>query len=49
MENNLDLNTQEYNIVKREWENIQFLKTEGSILRSKAQWVEHGEKTISIF
>ena len=49
MENNLDLNTQEYNIVKREWENIQFLKTEGSILRSKAQWVEHGEKNNKYF
>ena len=39
----------EYYEVKGLWENIQSEKAEGSILRSKAQWVEQGEKNTKYF
>ena len=34
----------EYIQVKGEWESIEQRKTNGMIMRSKAQWVEQGEK-----
>ena len=33
---------------KNEWEAMIMKKVEGVILRSKAKWVEEGEKTINI-
>ena len=38
-----------YNTVKNELENIEKSKTRGIILRSKAKWVEEGEKNTSYF
>ena len=37
----------EYIKTKGEWENIVKKHTTGIILRSKAQWVEEGEKTLN--
>ena len=39
----------EYLKTKGEWENIIKKKTNGIILRSKAQWVEDGEKNTKYF
>ena len=38
-----------YKTIKCEWENIQTVKMNGLILRSKAQWVEFGEKNSKYF
>ena len=38
-----------YQTLKTEWENIQTIKMNGIILRSKAQWVEFGEKNSKYF
>ena len=38
-----------YKTIKSEWENIQTIKLNGIILRSKAQWVEFGEKKSKYF
>ena len=49
----LDANNEEqiseYNELRREWENLQDIKTKGAIIRSKAQLVEEGEKTLNTF
>ena len=39
----------QYNSVKSELENIEKVKSRGIILRSKAKWVEEGEKNTSYF
>ena len=38
-----------YLALKSEWENVQKVKTNGIILRSKAKWVENGEKNTKYF
>ena len=38
-----------YYKAKQEWENFQKIKLKGSILRSKAQWVEDGEQHSKLF
>ena len=49
LETSLDANNEEqiseYDQLRREWENLQEIKTKGAIIRSKAQLVEEGEKT----
>ena len=53
LEKNLDIYNEdeilEYSLLKRKWENIQNLKTQGAILRSKAKFVEEGEKNSKYF
>lgn len=44
-----DESYQEYLLTKTEWENIQKVKTNGIIMRSKANWVENGEKNTKYF
>ena len=39
----------EYHKAKQEWEEYQNNKLKGAMLRSKAQWVEHGEKIVNFF
>ena len=47
--NNDETKLQEYKQVKSEWEYFHTKKTKGIILRSKAQWVEEGEKNTKYF
>ena len=53
LEKNLDFHNEEqiseYTCLKRKWENFQNLKTQGAILRSKAKFVEEGEKNSKYF
>ena len=52
LEKNLDGNEDsylEYLVTKREWENLLKSKTYGIILRSKAKWIEEGEKNSKYF
>ena len=53
LETSLDADNEEqiskYNQLRREWENLQEIKTKGAIIRSKAQLVEEGEKKLQIF
>ena len=53
LEKDLDLYNKEqiekYTHIKRKWDNFQHLKTQGSILRSKAKFVEDGEKSSKYF
>ena len=53
LETALDANSEEqiseYNQLRREWENLQDIKTKGAIIRSKAQLVEEGEKNSKYF
>jgi len=44
-----DVNYREYIQCKTEWENILKVKTNGIILRSKAKWVEDGERNTKYF
>jgi hypothetical protein len=45
---NIDINNR-YFKAKNEWENIIKTKSEEIIFRSKANWVEHGEKCTICF
>ena len=53
LEKKLDVNNDEqileYSNLKRTWENFQYTKTEGTILRSKAKFVEQGERNSRYF
>ena len=53
LETSLDANNEEqiseYNQLRREWENLQEIKTKGAIIRSKAQLVKEGKKTPNAF
>ena len=49
LETNLESNLHEYNLLKREWEDLQQLKTEGAIIRSKVDWAEHRERNSNFF
>ena len=52
LEKNLDNSESkfiEYQTVKSEYENIQDLKANGAIIRSKAKWIEYGEKNSKYF
>ena len=51
-ETNLDGSDEKFNQyldLKNKWEHIQTQKLNGSIIRSKAKWVEHGEKNTKYF
>ena len=51
-ETNLDGSDEKFNQyldLKNKWEHIQTQKLNGSIIRSKAKWVEHGEKNSKYF
>ena len=39
----------EFNIVKHDWEQMESHRTRGSIIRSKARWVETGKKSSKYF
>ena len=39
---------EEYLIAKQEWENFQMIETNDIIMRSKAVWVEKGQKNSNI-
>ena len=41
--------TNNYFECKSEWENLERIKTEGAILRSKVKWAEEGEKNTKYF
>ena len=49
LEKNFRSDSHEYNMLKKEWENLHQLKTEGAIMRSKVDWAEHGEKNTKFF
>ena len=52
LEKNLDKNEcnyVDYQLIKTEWENLQNEKTKGAMVRSKAKWVEYGEKNSKYF
>ena len=53
LEKNLDIYNEEqiheYTRLKRKWENFENLKTQGAMLRSKAKFVEEGEKNSKYF
>lgn len=40
---------EEYEIVRQELENLNELKTKGTLIRSKAKWIEEGEKSTKYF
>ncbi|XP_060063939.1 glycoprotein 3-alpha-L-fucosyltransferase A-like [Ylistrum balloti] len=49
LENEDILNINEIEVKKRELENIRKLRMKGSVVRSRAQWIEEGEKPTSYF
>ena len=46
---NNENNFLKYQLLKNEWEDIQSDRINGIMIRSKAKWVEYGEKIPNIF
>ena len=46
---NNENNFLKYQLLKNEWEDIQRQRTNGIMVRSKAKWVEYGEKNSKYF